>query len=186
MDMARMRIIVATMLISAPFHADAQDNVDQIRVVVQSIRQVCEAPSEPGKFWKVSTSGEAGGKVRVKLIGVVNAKGTVDFSKGEWEGVQRVLQEQQAQENARYRDCAEKLTPMFLEKVAVPQPEQQPPPPKCESVVDIRSLGWRSGHKTKFCQARNYDGNFNPFSEYSTGGYCYRGDREACEQLVRP
>ena len=56
---------------------------------------------------------------------------------------------------------------------------------RCESVVPIKELGWSSGHKTNFCISKGFDGNFN-FGEYSAGGYCYKGDYEACKVRVEP
>jgi hypothetical protein len=61
-------------------------------------------------------AGQGKAKINIKLVGEVGGTGTVTLSRGEWEGVQQVLQEKQADENARYRDCGERLTPLFLEK----------------------------------------------------------------------
>jgi CheY-like chemotaxis protein len=58
--------------------------------------------------------------------------------------------------------------------------------PICKSVVHIKSLGWREGNKTEFCRTSGYDGNFNPFEKYRDGGYCYRGDLNACMKQVEP
>lgn len=55
------------------------------------------------------------------------------------------------------------------------------PPRVCKLVKSIRSLGWRSGHKTNFCKARGFDGVFNPYGDYSAGGFCFQGDAELCK-----
>lgn len=83
-----------------------------IEQIVDNIKSVCLSPSDSGKLWEVKVEGE--GRAKVKFI--ADLKGDVEFTKGEWEGVQRVLKEKQADENARYRDCVERLTPMFLDK----------------------------------------------------------------------
>lgn len=50
----------------------------------------------------------------------------------------------------------------------------------CEKIVSIKSLGWSHGHKTNFCIAKGYDGIHNPFGDYSSGGFCFKGDSKAC------
>jgi hypothetical protein len=55
----------------------------------------------------------------------------------------------------------------------------------CNKVVSIRELGWRSGHKTKFCKAHGFAGVHNPFGDYSQGGYCYSGDLDTCMAQVQ-
>ena len=54
----------------------------------------------------------------------------------------------------------------------------------CTDVKNLRELGWRSGHKTKFCQAKGYSGVFNPFGDYSLGGFCFTGDSAACQSKI--
>lgn len=55
----------------------------------------------------------------------------------------------------------------------------------CAKVVSIRSLGWRSGHKTRFCQGHGFESVHNPFGDYSAGGFCYSGDLDACMAKVQ-
>jgi hypothetical protein len=92
-----------------------------IDTITQNVKSVCESPSQAGKYWNVTTTGkvDAKGSIRLASIGV---NGEATFTKGEWEGVQQVLKEQQSADNANYRDCAVKLTPLFLEKFAGPAP----------------------------------------------------------------
>ncbi len=89
--------------------------------VVESVRAVCQSPSQQGKYWNVEGKGDAGANALIRLIGV-SINGEASFTKGEWEGVQQVLKEQQSADNASYRDCAVKLTPLFLEKFAAAKP----------------------------------------------------------------
>jgi hypothetical protein len=53
----------------------------------------------------------------------------------------------------------------------------------CDQVV--RKLSWTSGHKTKFCRSRGYDGVDNPFGNYSAGGYCFEGDAATCISAIQ-
>jgi hypothetical protein len=58
----------------------------------------------------------------------------------------------------------------------------------CINVRGLKSLGYRTGHKTNFCKLKLYDGVTNfPGSDYKDhgGGYCYTGSKQAClAQLV--
>jgi hypothetical protein len=85
--------------------------------VTENVQAVCLSPSQQGSYWNVSAKGgvNAEGLVRVIVLGI---NGEATFTKGEWEGVQQVLKEHQAGDNDSYRKCAEKLTPIFLEKFA--------------------------------------------------------------------
>lgn len=91
--------------------------------VVESVRAVCQSPSQQGKYWNVEGKGDAGANALIRLIGV-SINGEASFTKGEWEGVQQVLKSDQHKDNARYWDCIEKLTPLFLEKFAPAKPVQ--------------------------------------------------------------
>ncbi len=83
--------------------------------IVKNVQAICLSPSQQGKYWNVTTTGKVGANAIIRLIDVgANAEAT--FTKGEWEGVQQVLKEQQSLENKNYRDCVSKLTPLFIEK----------------------------------------------------------------------
>lgn len=85
--------------------------------VTQNIKDICYAPTTTGKYWDVNIKGSGDANVKLKLAnGGMSAE--VAFRKGEWDGVQQVLKEHQATDNADYRRCVEKLTPLFLEKFA--------------------------------------------------------------------
>ena len=85
--------------------------------VTENVQAVCLSPSQQGNYWNVTAKGDinAEGLVRVIALGI---NGEAIFTKGEWEGIQQVLKEHQAGDNDSYRKCAEKLTPIFLEKFA--------------------------------------------------------------------
>lgn len=92
--------------------------------VTLNVKEVCQAPSDSGKYWDVKLEGGGDAKVKLKLADM-GVSGQAEFSKGEWQGVQRVLQEQQAYDSANYRECVKKLTPLFLEKfVPIPGKSQ--------------------------------------------------------------
>lgn len=47
--------------------------------------------------------------------------------------------------------------------------------PECNgSCVDMKALGWRKGHKTRFCTGRGYDGVLPAPGKYNKGGCCYK------------
>ena len=53
----------------------------------------------------------------------------------------------------------------------------------CEAIKPLSELGYRSGHKTRFCKARGYTSMTNyarsDYRDYG-GGFCFRGERQAC------
>ncbi len=106
MTKAQIALVAALVF---PIHANASSEE-----VVNTVRQLCQAPGESGSHLRVSGGGAAEGSVRVKLLGVIGANANVEFDKSEWEGVQAVLREHQAGELANYRDCVRELTPLFL------------------------------------------------------------------------
>jgi len=87
--------------------------------VVNSVTSVCRAPGEQGKHWEVEAIGK--GNVNLRLLKnspETGVEGKVRLSKGEWEGVQRVLRQHQASDNADYRQCVKALTPLFVNRIS--------------------------------------------------------------------
>jgi hypothetical protein len=82
--------------------------------IIQNIKDVCLKPSDKGKYWDIGL--KAGGETNLKLKFLGKASAEASFNKGEWDGIQKVLPSQQAADNASYRDCVNKLTPLFLNK----------------------------------------------------------------------
>ena len=91
--------------------------------VVGSVQSVCTRPAESGKYWNVDAKGEGDVSVSLTKLPQASLGGTLNFTKGEWEGVQRVLQDQVASDSANYRECVKELTPLFLKKI----PSREPP-----------------------------------------------------------
>ena len=98
---------------------------DWIHAVSHEVQELCAAPpAERSAHLRVEGEAGVSADVRVELMGLVGGKGSASLTQEEWEGVQRVLPEDQSKDNARYRQCVERLTPLFLQKLGPP-----PPPP---------------------------------------------------------
>lgn len=107
-------LILALVVSNSTFATD-------LDTITQNVKSVCQSPSQAGNYWNVTATGKADAKGNIRLASVgVNGKAT--FTQGEWEGVQQVLKAQQSADNANYRDCAVKLTPLFIEKFAASAP----------------------------------------------------------------
>ena len=113
--MKKIAYFILTLILS--YSAFASD----LETITQNVKSVCQSPAQAGKYWNVTSTGKADatGSIRLASVGV---NGEARFTKGEWEGVQQVLKEQQSADNANYRDCAVKLTPLFLAKFAASAP----------------------------------------------------------------
>ncbi len=92
-------------------------NTTLIGAITESIRAVCQSPSQQGRHWTVQAKADGSATIGLKLADV-NAKAGAEFTKEEWEGVQQVLKNQQLDENKDYRVCARELTPKFIDKFA--------------------------------------------------------------------
>jgi hypothetical protein len=82
----------------------------------------------------------------------------------------------------KYREAANKLVETC--------PQVAPTPPNastgtCVQIESLAKLGWTSGHKTKYCLSKGFDGVWNrPFSSYDSGGFCYKGDGATCRAKI--
>lgn len=106
-----VRLFFFILLILSYQVATANEHINAVNLITENITKVCDKPDHAGNYWdiKVKGSGEAG--IRLKLLGLGKITGESTFSKGEWEGVQRTVED-----SKDYRYCVEKLTPIFLEK----------------------------------------------------------------------
>ena len=111
-----MKKVICLILNLVVFNSVFASDIDTI---TQNVKSVCESPTKAGKYWNITATGKADAKGSIRLASI-GVNGEATFSKGEWEGVQQVLKEQQSADNANYRDCAVKLTPLFLEKFVAP------------------------------------------------------------------
>lgn len=89
---------------------------EKLTALKDSVKELCQNSSEKGSYKNVTVTG--GGEVNVKFSRLIKAglDGNITFSNGEWNGIQQVLKEHQADENKDYRICVRELTPKFLEK----------------------------------------------------------------------
>lgn len=121
----RAFIFLISICFAAPSNAVA-DKIKEMESIKKNVMELCQAPSDKGKFMdvKVSGGGEASVKL-LKILGNTKLSTKATFDKGEWEGVQRVLQSQQAFDNETYRRCVEKLTPLFVKKFVKASPQNE-------------------------------------------------------------
>lgn len=96
---------------------------DAFQDLTVNIRSVCMAPDQKGKYWNIVSEGDA--KIKIGLLGT-NASIGGDISAGEWDGIQKVLKEQQAADNEDYRDCVRAITPIFLKNFTLSEEEKSP------------------------------------------------------------
>ena len=102
------KIIILLLLIDTSIFAKENEYLD----LVEAIERLCGAPKkESSTFYTTKLNGKA--SIDVKIIGL--ADGEASFSKKEWNGVQRVLQQEQLKDNKSYRSCSLSLTPLFIE-----------------------------------------------------------------------
>ena len=134
----RSSILMVSLLALSPFSHAAEVSIDQI---TESVRRVCLVPGDAGKEWAIKAAADGAVKVNFKIAGEGKIEGNAGFTRSEWEGVQRVLKEKQADENARYRQCAEKLTPIFLDKYVSTSPNVKTTPSTQAPKVNAESAG---------------------------------------------
>lgn len=98
--------------------AQAND-LNVLRTIQEVVQEICQAPNRRGEYVRIEGDGAAGFSIGIrKFVGVAGINANAKFTKEEWDGVRKVLD--QNTENANYRDCVTKLTPMFLEKFTKP------------------------------------------------------------------
>lgn len=103
--MIMKRLIFSIILFSLfPFITFASE----VEILTKSLKDVCMSPDQSGKIFEVKGEGSAG--VEIKFIDT-EIKGVLN--QGEWEGVQKVLKEQQHSENSDYRKCVKDMLPTF-------------------------------------------------------------------------
>lgn len=92
---------------------------DLDQVVIEDIRSVCTQPSVAGQRWTVkgSISELNGVTVNVGALRSDEYSGDIVFTREEWSGVQQVLADQQASDNANYRECVRDISRVMLDKV---------------------------------------------------------------------
>ncbi len=71
--------------------------------------------------------------------------------------------------------CGARTCPGGTEMVAW-SPETHPNCNVNPACVDMKDLGWKSGHKNRFCTSRGYDGVKPRAGKYRNGGWCFKGN----------
>jgi len=108
-------ILLSGIVFATCYFSANSANALSMEPVTKNILAICMAPANKGSYWDVQIKGSGDANVKLKLAdGSLSVEAM--FRKGEWNGVQQVIKEQQASENANYRICTEKLTSLFLEK----------------------------------------------------------------------
>ncbi len=90
-------------------------NVFALDSTSKDIKALCGL-AEHGEYSKIQRKAQiqADGSVKLASIG---GKGEISFSKGDWDGVNQVLQEHQAGDNKDYRACVANALPYFKRKL---------------------------------------------------------------------
>ena len=105
-------LFVATMFSSANALANEVALSKQLQQITTSVERLCKAPTnKKSTYYKIVSKGKLGLKVKIFGLG-----GDATFKQEEWNGIQRVLQRDQANDNNSYRLCSIKLSPIFFEK----------------------------------------------------------------------
>ncbi|MCW5212282.1 hypothetical protein VU04_05170 [Desulfobulbus sp. TB] len=94
--------------------AEAQTKGNPVDSITENVMKVCDKPDHAGTYWDVNMKGDGVASVRLKLLGLGKVTGEGTFSQGEWDGVKRTLED-----SKDYRDCVEKLVPIFLNKIEI-------------------------------------------------------------------
>jgi hypothetical protein len=121
------------------------------KMLTELAKERCDTEQIEGRDYSIKLT--ADGKVEVSFFGKKGGelKGTFIYTKSEWEGRQRVLQEHQAQENKDRRKCIrEELD--SLRKSYKPPEDQSPPvqsSPLQESVIHKIGQEWIAALKSK-------------------------------------
>ena len=120
--MSFMKKSLLCLLVFGNVFVYAEETKNRFQDIIDAIDKLCKAPTnEKSSYYSVKAKGKL--NVRVKIIGL--ADGEADFKKEEWEGYQRVLQQEQADDNKQYRECSKQLTIPFLEKFSIIEKEDK-------------------------------------------------------------
>ncbi|MBL1274472.1 MAG: hypothetical protein COB30_000125 [Ectothiorhodospiraceae bacterium] len=109
MKISNQIVAVSTLLVSSVLYANDESNIS---LITDNIMKVCDKPENAGSYWDINVraDGEADIKLKIADLGVT---GEVVFSKSEWEGIQRTVED-----NIDYRTCVKELSPLFVKRFA--------------------------------------------------------------------
>jgi hypothetical protein len=99
----------------SPAHAQSIPKAEGIALLREEILKICQNPNEVGTYLKIEGDGKGEVSVGiVKLLGKAGAEAKGNFTKEEWAGVRKVLD--QNSENNNFRACVVQLTPLLIDK----------------------------------------------------------------------
>lgn len=91
-------------------YAEEKTAHEGLKFITQSVESVCKKPEDAGQYWDVRVQGD--GKATVGILAKeLGVSGKAEFSKSEWDGLRNTVEN-----SIDYRECAEKITPIFVEK----------------------------------------------------------------------
>jgi hypothetical protein len=104
------------------------NNVFALDNAVENFQALCGLAKQ-GKYSQIQGKAQlqADGSVKLASFG---GKGEISFSKGEWDGVNQVLQAHQAGNLHDYRACVANALPYFKSKVVIPTANKSKPKPE--------------------------------------------------------
>ncbi|MCX7113219.1 MAG: hypothetical protein NTX45_24530 [Proteobacteria bacterium] len=85
----------------------------------EDILELCLV-AKKGDFSQIKAKVHLQADGSIKLF-TAKGEGEVNFSKGEWDGIQQVLKEHQVANNVNARDCVKEIMPYFKEKKISPR-----------------------------------------------------------------
>nr|VFJ91346.1 MAG: hypothetical protein BECKLFY1418A_GA0070994_101526 [Candidatus Kentron sp. LFY] len=151
--MKRYHLAIYLLLVFAPFamvNSDGNINSEEkgIKAITKSITDICDKPDNAGNYWEAKVKGDVTGVKLLKLVDV-GFEGEVDFSKGEWNGIQRTIED-----TNDYRACARELAPLFIEKFKpiMEQQKQQKPPDRILGGIKYQRFGMGIDMTVEFCE----------------------------------
>lgn len=115
------KFTIIMQLILFPMLAFGAQDIN-INSITENLMKVCDKPENAGSYWDINVKGDGEAAVKLKLA-KLGLTGEAEFSKGEWEGIQRTVED-----NKDYRDCVKSLTPIFISKFIplIQKPESKP------------------------------------------------------------
>lgn len=132
---------------------------------VENIQALCGLAKQ-GKYSQIQSKAQIQADGSVKLASV-SGKGEISFSKGDWDGVNQVLQAHQAGDNENYRACVANALPYFKSKVVTTKPTASPSkkavakPAAVESDKKTQTIGNVTGDQNVTGNTIGGDANIN-------------------------
>nr|VFK09398.1 MAG: hypothetical protein BECKLPF1236B_GA0070989_100828 [Candidatus Kentron sp. LPFa] len=126
----RYPIILIALFISVFTEVYAKNN--NIDVITDSIIKVCDKPEKAGSYWDIRVKSDGDAAIKLKSEDL-NIAGEVDFSKMEWDGIRRTIED-----SKDYRACAKELTPLFIERFKPVIEEQKTKEPSKRTLGGVK------------------------------------------------